>query len=73
MVKKRKFFLKNINININDFDTKPKVGGTPAKENKTNIKVVVKKGKLPRLLKSLRVLKEFILNTNNVVKKQKFK
>jgi hypothetical protein len=58
---------------ISDFDTNPKVGGTPASENISIIKVMEKKGKLPIFLKSLRVFKKLVLKVNRIVKRAKFK
>jgi len=71
--KKKKFFLKNIKIKIKDFETKPKVGGTPAKENNISMKDTVKNGRLPKYLKSFNVLKPFKLKTNSAVNKEKFR
>jgi len=61
---KKRFFFKNININIKNFVTKPENGGIPAIENKVNITVIKKNCKLPKLFNSFRVLKNLKSNMN---------
>jgi len=72
-IKKKKFFLKKRYKKIKDFETNPRVGGTPANENIIIIKVIEKKGKLPMFLKSFKVFKKLVLKTNKIVKRAKFK
>jgi len=55
-----------------DFEVNPQVGGTPAKENNSKIKVIEKKFKLLKNLKSFNDLSLFVLKTNNKLKNAKF-
>ena len=55
-----------------DFEVNPQVGGTPAKENSNKIKVIEKKFRLLKNLKSFNDLSLFVLKTNNKLKNAKF-
>jgi len=66
------FFLKKRYKKISDFETKPRVGGTPASEKIIRISVIEKNGKFPIFFRSLTVFKKFILNTNIKINSAKF-
>ena len=59
---KKKFFLKNIKINIKNLETNPENGGIPAIENNVKITVIKKNCKLPKLFNSFNVLKNLKSN-----------
>lgn len=71
--KKKKNFLKKINIKAKDLEINPIVGGTPANDKKTNIIENEKNCILLKYFKSFKVVIFFTSKIKITEKKTKFK